>query len=1068
MTKKKLLTKISAGIFALAAPFAMLAALPGISGSSASAAKSEYLQSVTISNGSFDATSSSYLEGDFSGWKRKWGNTGAKTMVIDIAKDYDNYGSSIYYLKENPGQKGSDNKILMINSASSSPNSTNYKPSSKSEGYYSNSIALSANSYYEFQVSMKTATFDEATEFGSIYLSGLKDEKGNVVTLSYENVTSRNWSTYYFYVATGNTSQTSTIDLWLGNENTPSSGAVFFDEVSGVQLSQNAYYENINHRIKNGDNFKTTSIDDRNIIDTSSINFDFEKDNTGAVNTMVDWKIENQNEKGHARVIDMNEGNFEHVTSLTYPGTDFSKNNTKSMVLWANEGYVSVVSQPVDIKAFGLYKITVRAKTADLTAGTFLVKARETSKIKDEFAYLDSYTPCSKDSTAISGKGSNKFINEYSEMIFYVQGHSKYNSQIELVLSLGSDSNLAKGGVAIDNIVVERVGSDDFKTDGNYLELKTATAYEGTIKNGNFNSAANLDKNTSSLFKPADWTLSQSSANVTKQAGILNIYQPYFSAGGFEFANPGDALDGTTTDVENVFMMYNSNLDYQSATSSTFSISASTYYNLTFRYKTMGEGSKINVKVVDENGIVLRYDKGLSSDNWSTYNCLINAGEASNSLKLVLELGNSDEKAAGHAFFDRVELNSSSKETFNASEGNKIDLSGFMLSLDPNGSINNAISSSNAFTGKVEIGSIGAANGGIVKGKGNTNFEYIDKEGNICPIDDGTLDNNVLVVSTNTPSTYSLSSNFNLSTEKDKYYKLKFRLLTSFPDAANAKKDAKYGVKIGLNGFDFIENLKSNNGWQEYTILFKATETKDAKFSFSLVSDSMATTGCAYVTDISWESSEENLYTGASEKEEFGKTLFTSKTAASTNDDTNNDDSNNGSNKDSQTTDNTMWLLIPSLITAVALIIAIVGFCMRHVKFKKTDKKRKEGYDRNSTASNITTNQAKDVQKAEIEKVDAQIAELENKISELDAENKEVSEKAREAGRVTGEVEKEFRTFAAKRAKIQKQIEELGEHKAMLASPDHLLSIEKKIVALNKSKAKVPKSKDDKAKTKKK
>ena len=1068
MTKKKLLTKISAGIFALAAPFAMLAALPSISGSSASAAESEYQQSLTITNGTFNATSSSYLEGDFSGWKRKWGNTGAKAMVIDIAKDYASYGSSIYYLKENPGKKGSDNKILMINSASSSPNSTNYTPSSKSEGYYSNSISLSANSYYEFQVSMKTATFDEATEFGSIYLSGLKDEDGNVVSLSYENVTSRNWNTYYFYVATGNTSQTTTIDLWLGNENTPSSGAVFFDEVSGVQLSQNAYYDNINHRIANGDNFKTTSIDDRNIIDTSSINFDFEKDNTGAVNTMVDWKIENQNEKGHARVIDMNEGNFEHVTSLTYPGTDFSKDNTKSMVLWADEGYVSVVSQPVDINAFELYKITVRAKTADLTAGTFLVKARETSKIKDEFAYLDSYTLCSQDSTAISGKGSNMFINEYSEMVFYVQGHSKYNSQIELVLSLGSESSLAKGGVAVDNIVVERVGSDDFKTDGNYLELKTATADEGTIKNGNFNSAADLDKNTTSLFKPADWTLSQSSANVTKQAGILNIYQPYFTAGHFEFANPGDALNGTTTDVENVFMMYNSNLDYQSATSSAFSISASTYYNLTFRYKTMGEGSKINVKVVDEDGIILRYDKGISSDAWSTYSCLINAGEASNSLKLVLELGNSDEKVAGYAFFDRVDLNSSSKEVFDSSEDNKIDLSGFMLSLDPNGSISHAISSSNAFTGRVETGSTGAADGGIVKGKGNTNFEYIDKEGNICPIDDGTLENNVLVISTYTPSTYSLSSNFNLSTENEKYYKLKFRLLTSFPAAANADKDAKYGVKIGLNGFDFIENLKSNNGWQEYTILFKATETKDAKFSFSLVSDSMATTGCAYVTDISWESIEESVYTGASEKEEFEKTLFTSKTAASTDDDNNSDDSNNDSDNDSKTTDNTMWLLIPSLITAVALIIAIVGFCMRHVKFKKTDKKRKEGYDRNSTAPDIITNQAKDVQKAEIEKVDAQIAELENKISELDAENKEVSEKAREAGRVTGEVEKEFRAFAAKRAKIQKQIEELGEHKAMLASPDHLLSIEKKIVALNKSKAKAPKAKDDKAKTKKK
>lgn len=100
MTKKKILTNISAGIFALAAPFAMLAALPTSTSSTSYAAIREYQQSVNITNGSFKATDSSYLEGDFSGWNRKWGNTGAKTMVIDIAKNYSTYGSSIYCLKE--------------------------------------------------------------------------------------------------------------------------------------------------------------------------------------------------------------------------------------------------------------------------------------------------------------------------------------------------------------------------------------------------------------------------------------------------------------------------------------------------------------------------------------------------------------------------------------------------------------------------------------------------------------------------------------------------------------------------------------------------------------------------------------------------------------------------------------------------------------------------------------------------------------------------------------------------------------------------------------------------------
>lgn len=1055
MRKKKLFTNISAGIFALAAPFAMIAVLPNTSASISNASTSSYQQNYNITNGSFDnSTSSSYLEGDFSGWKRKWGNTGAKTMVIDISKDYSKYGSETYYLKENPYKKGSDNKILMINSATSSPNSTNFKSSAKSECYYSDSLSLNANSYYEFQVSMKSASFDESTEFGSIYLSGLKSEDGSKITLSYENVTTRNWDTYYFYISTGSEPQTATIDLWLGNENKPSSGVVFFDEISGVQLSENAYYENIAYRNANENNFKTVSIGGRNIVDTSDLNFDFEKDNSEVENTLVDWKIENRSENGHSRIIDMNEGNFEHTTSFSYPGTDFSKNNNKSLVLWANEGYVNVLSKPVDISAFGLYKITVRAKTSDLSVGNFTITARETDDIKDKFSYLTSYTPCTATSTAISSIGSDKFINEYNEMTFYIKGHNLYNTKVELLLSLGSDSSLATGAVSVDNIVVEKVDSTEFKTDGNYLELKSANDEdEESILNGNFNSSNNIDKDHTCPVKPSDWTINQSSSITTKKAGIINTYAPYFTAAGFTFANPGSSLDSTTSDVENILMMYNSNLDYQNITSSAFNISANSYNDITFRFKTLGEGSCINVKIVDEDGIVLRYDKNITSDKWTNYTCSINAGEAANSLKLVIELGSEDNKVGGYAFIDRVELNSSSKEIFDAAD-NTINLSGFMLSLDPNDSINNAISASNAFTGKIDVGSIGSCEGGIVKGKGNTNFEYTNAEGEICSIDDGSLTNNVLVISTYTSSTYTLTSNFKLSTEADKYYKLKFRLLTSFPAATSADKDAKYGVKIGLDGFDLIEQIKSNDGWQEYTIIFKATEAKDSAFKFSLVSDELYTTGCAYLTDISWESSEETAYTSASENAEYQKTLFTSQITTADEDNSNDGNEQEPDNDSSSSIDDSMWLLIPSLITAVALIIAVVGFSLRHVKFKKSDKKRTENYDRNSISSDVITNQAKDVQKAEIAKVEAQISELNNQIAELEAHNKEVSTKARDAGKVTAEVEKEFKAFAAKRGKIQKQIEELGEHKAMLSSPDHLLSIEKKIIALNKNKAK--------------
>lgn len=1053
MTKKKLLTNISAGIFALAAPFSMMAALPTGTSSSSYATASEYQESIEITNGSFNATSSAYLDGDFSGWTRKWGNTGAKTMVIDIADKYSTNSLNTYYLKENPSKKGSDSKILMINSATSSPASSK-DFTAKSEYYYSDSLSLDPNSYYEFQVSMKTASFNDSTEFGSIYISGLKDENNSDISLCYENETARNWKTYYFYISTGSVSQNITIDLCLGNKEVGSTGVVFFDEVLGVELSENAYYQNIASKTSD-DNYLETAIDDRYIIDTSALNFDFEKDNSGYANTLVDWKIENRTENSHARIIEMNEGNFEHVTSFTYPGTDFSKDNKKSLVLWADGGYIDVLSNPVDISAFGLYKITVRAKTADITEGTFTITARETSDIKDNFSYLSSYSPRLATSTAISSIGSNKFINEYNEMVFYVQGHERYDSKIELLLSLGTSDNHATGAVAIDNITVERVDSNDFKTDGNYLKLTTITDDEDeveSISNGNFDTASDVNKELTRPVAPANWTISQSSANKKQQTGIINTYAPYFTAAGFKFANPGNSLNSTTTDVENILMMYNSQLDFQSVTSSTFDISAGSYNDVTFRFKTLGDGSAINVKIVDSNGIVLRYDKNISSESWTDYTCTINAGEASNSLKLIIELGSADNEVSGYAFIDRVELVSSSEETFSSAE-HKIDLSGFMLSLDPTDSINYSISSSNAFTGSITVGSIGTCKGGIVKGKGNENFEYTDSEGNICPIDDGSLENNVLVIQTHTASTYTLTSNFKLSTESDKYYKLTFRLLTSFPGATGADKDAKYGVKIGLDGFDMIEEIKSNDGWQEYTILFKSTEAKDAAFKFSLVSDELKTTGCAYLTDIAWTTIDEEIYTAANEKDEFEKTLFTSEITSEDDEDTSTGDEDNDSSSNSSI-DDSMWLLIPSLITAVALIIAIVGFGLRHVKFKKSDKKSKENYDRNSTASDVVTNQAKDVQRAEIAKVENEIAEIQKQIDDLELYNKEISTKAREAGKVTAEVQKEFKTFASKRGKLQKQVEELGEHKAMLASPEHLLSIEKKIIAMTKNKEK--------------
>ena len=105
MTKTiSLLTKISLIIFALIMPFALFDIMPIKNSLKADTVYDEYSNSVSITNSSFNSTSSVYSKGDVTGWTRKWKNTGATTMIIDVTDKFSDYMSSEYFLKENPGK----------------------------------------------------------------------------------------------------------------------------------------------------------------------------------------------------------------------------------------------------------------------------------------------------------------------------------------------------------------------------------------------------------------------------------------------------------------------------------------------------------------------------------------------------------------------------------------------------------------------------------------------------------------------------------------------------------------------------------------------------------------------------------------------------------------------------------------------------------------------------------------------------------------------------------------------------------------------------------------------------
>lgn len=1060
MNKKKLISVLSISAFAAALPVAMVGIVPTTLPSLKAASQDQHSEKVAITNSSLELIGR-YDEDDMTGWSLISKNSGVKAMGIDINDKFSDYALSTYHLINNPGQKGTDNKIMMINSAATSPNSDNFVGQPRNEGYKSNTIKLASNSFYQFQVSMKTAAFDEADPFGSIYISGLEDEEAKQVTLKLEQLSPSNWETYYFYIATGSEPQEISIDLWLGGQGMTSSGVVFFDEIRGIRLSENAYYESIESNSQKKHTIASIPSSAK-LVDTRELNFNFEDAITNP-NGLEKFEIAARNEKGHARIYKHGAGNYAETTGIEYdPGTDLTINNTQALAMWANDGYVSVKSKPFAIKSMGLYKITARVKTAKLEAGSLTMSVNETDSIINNFSYLkDKYTLGSSTSSAVTTDGSDLFKNGYNEITFYVKGHDRYNSEVELTFNLGKSDELAKGGVSIDNITVETVANDDFKTDGNILTLATATKAESTIKNGSFNDFINNNAELTYPVSANGWTVNNSGSAWSKESGIINIYKPYFDAYDFDWAknlaNPGSSnleKPGATDDVNNIYMMYNASADYQSISSEKFKLEKNSYNKLSFKYTTRGEASSINVKLTDEFGVLLFEKKGLSAQEWTQFDMLINAGEMASNVTLTISLGDKEDKVSGYAFLDSVALDASTQDTFDKSEGNKSDLSSFMLNLDPTGSITNEMTTSAAFSGKIEAGNAYDAKGGIIKGEGNDAFYYIDKKGHSKPIDDGSLKTNVLAIGTINPSTYSLSSNFKISMEADKYYSLKFRALSVFADLPDKhvhydkdgnEVEAKYGIKIGMSGMDLIEELSFNDGWSEVEILFKSTSAQESNFTFALVSDCRETTGYAYITDIAWKESTAETYAAAKDDDKFEKTLFLSQTTTT---DTEKPDEEEPAPAPAD--NNIAWLLIPSLIMGAAVIIAVIGWILRKVKFKKNDKLRKEEYDRNEQHLDALATQAKLLQAEELKRTDEQISAIEAKLNEIEEENKLSIAQTREKGEVTKEAERKFKAFASNRAKLTKALEETKEYKAYVETADYLISVEKKILSDNK------------------
>lgn len=1006
--------------------------------------KTVYAATNLISNGDFNYyPSTTSLETNPNGWTGV-NTAGSTSGVINVTASNTTFANS-YYLSsaENPGRFNDnlDKKVLMLNAKSSSSNLLS------NAAFKSSSIKLDAYSSYK----LTALVYTQDSAHASIYLSeynstGLSDKE--LVSLDYiSNPSSNRWEVYTLYLNTGLESKNVQVELMLGDKNSPSNNAVFFDNITLEKISADEL--NVN-------NSSNSSYEDLNRYEDILTNNDFEQTD------MTGWtKTEKSDNSGlTARIMNITTKDTMNSYKLEYLGGDKSLNNENAMVIYGDtNGAYGVHSEAIEIKQHGYYKISANVKVGNGSKAYVVVKENEDviNFYKDQSIAVeeDFYTPITQ-KVEISSNSSNELKGKYTTVSFLVKGHQLFDSSVNIELWLGyrdaENETLSKGVAVFDNITVEQLSYDEYtnystaSTDKK-VELTTIKSNSSTIANAFFNNSKSENEKLAFPVKPSDWT--QETADDTAIYGIINTNKDHYNANKSSYgniANP-ESKSVSTNDTNNILMIWNKNATTQSVLSPAFNVSSKSYYELEFDLKTQTTETNeeiLTVYLIDDEKNVIYADENVKSTSWSTYKALIRTGDTTQKLQLKLTLG-AKESTTGYAFIDNVKLNTKSMtdaEYANYAKHNKvIDYTNGHFNLKSENLNANNIYDSLSYTSSCDYGHKTNGYGGVIDGENNV-YGVRNSENNTNVL------KNMLVIETANLATYSLINKNSIDLQSDEtdgegYYKFSIYVKTILPENVELEDDLVYGAEFALSGLEEkITGIVSNDEYTLYEIFVHATKNISVSPKFSLTSQNAETKGIAFFDNFKYEKITENVFTSAFDEYEKNDT----KTALFIGDtDTKEDEEQTTPNGESFD-----WLLIPSLIMSLAVVIGIVGFALRKVKFKKWQKEKIVEYDRNITLyRDAFRKDAENKRNEEVKALQAQIEKLNKEIEALEESNAERMKREREDGHATisTKIEREFKSYATKHTVLKNKIETL-ENKLEYANTDeYLLQVQKKLHA---------------------
>ena len=833
----------------------------------------------------------------------------------------------------------SDKNFLYINNFSSAP--IKY-------GFASEAFNLSKNSYYRITVRLKTVIGENSEAKASLYITGLKD------TIKMENIyTNGSWKEYDFYVATNSINDASSIklEIWLGNKDDGSYGAVFADKVAVFQYDEATFKSEPN---KDSVTSIYTNLN-KKAPEQAFANNGFESDLTG-------WKLSESNSNDSNQYIDsvlIGNGFDNQITTdwgATNPYSINTFNNNRALLIANKTNLISGVESPaIDIKQHGLYKISLWAYSNCKEGNGATVLASEVGLNNTSKAFSTLTVKTTVETT------ENSTHSNWTEYNIYVQGSSFKDTKIKLHLFLGApaigeqDAAPTSGWVYFDEVRIQEINYADYSTATSSLtnacELNiTADNTTFIVPNGDFNKANNEEESVKYPLAPNNFThnVVDIDGNTVTDAntfsGILNVNAEHWAAHKSAYPddlyNPG-TFNGKTTNesTNNVLVIGTQNHTItQTYTSDAFALEASSYYKVSFYVKTdiLPYETGASVKFLDGPNYIHYLDNIHTNNQWEYHEFFIKTGDLA--LSSTFELGLT--KNTGYAFFDELHVQKfESQEAFESvtNSSDKIyDLT--YENFDTQNTYNGYFDSTEITENTKEMLDVA----GITKFNGN----------------------NVLCISSRADTFYTFSSSRSFSFTSGSYYAISVDVYTEYltQDEHNYVYDednnvlpfgATLALKNSTSTFTYkIENINTkevNNGYNKfttYTFYVKASENLDVYLYLSLGNVGSYVSGTVYFDNIRFDTSiTEETFNQMKLDETIEKTsLFIEST-----------EENNAGTPETEPEETKEkepiefpWILVSSLITGAAIVAAIVGYFIRKATFKRAPK-IKTTYDRRKT-----------------------------------------------------------------------------------------------------------------------